>query len=50
LTTTVTGKQGWSLAIDHIRKGGAPPVEKLLKVMQEDFPGNPELKQLVKLL
>ncbi len=43
----VSGKQSWSFAINHIRKGGSPLVKKLLKEMQREFHGDSTLTQLI---
>lgn len=45
-----SGKKSWSFAIDHIRKGGAPSVIRLLKEMQVEFNGDITLKQLIETL
>ncbi|MDO8273588.1 MAG: hypothetical protein Q7U82_16965 [Gammaproteobacteria bacterium] len=46
----VTGKQSWSLAINHIRKGGSPSAKKLLQEMQKEFHGDSKLAQLIQSL
>lgn len=46
----VSGKQSWTFAINHIRKGGSPSVKKLLKEMQKEFHGDFKLKQLIQSL
>lgn len=46
----VSGKQSWTFAINHIRKGGSPPVKKLLKEMQKEFHGDFKLIQLIQSL
>lgn len=43
----VSGKQSWSFAISHIRRGGSPSVKKLLKEMQKEFQGDFTLTQLI---
>ncbi|MBI9084699.1 MAG: hypothetical protein JEZ11_13975 [Desulfobacterales bacterium] len=46
----VSGKQSWSFAINHIRKGGSPSVKKLLIEMQKEFHGDFTLTQLIQSL
>jgi hypothetical protein len=46
----VSGKKSWSFAIGHIRKGGTPPVKKLLKEMEREFNNDFTLKQLIQSL
>ena len=46
----VSGKQSWTFAIDHIRKGGSPPVKNILKEMQNEFHGDTKLAQLIQSL
>ncbi len=46
----VSGKQSWSFAINHIRRGGSPSIKKLLKEMQKEFKGDLTLTQLIQSL
>jgi|GEM_PF-3065684 len=46
----VSGKQSWSFAIDHIRKGGSPSTEKLVKEMRKEYYRDTILAQLVQVL
>ncbi|MBA2883223.1 hypothetical protein HNR65_003585 [Desulfosalsimonas propionicica] len=46
----VSGKQSWTSAINHIRKGGSPSVKKLIKEMQKEFHGDSTLTQLIQSL
>lgn len=44
---SVSGKQSWVFAINHIRNGGSPSVKKLMKEMQKEFHGDFQLTQLI---
>lgn len=44
---SVSGKQSWSFAINHIRNGGSPSVKRILKEMQKEFHGDFTLLQLM---
>ncbi|HTF97452.1 MAG TPA: hypothetical protein VL995_15035 [Cellvibrio sp.] len=46
----VSGKQSWSFAVNHIRKGGSPSAKKILKEMQNEFHGDFKLTQLIQSL
>lgn len=46
LSTTGTGRDKWSQAVRILRYNGTPTVENLIKKMQEEYPGNEQLKNL----